>query len=146
MCHFRLQLAWVLHHLAQQNVVHLDIKPDNILVDFLEDTSVDALVAMLADPSRLEDVYKRLRIKLCDFGLATESGAIKRCGTPGYWSPEQALRGFDLAGNSFVGVVGTRPSELRERLADDRPQAVTEQSVSIGAPVSHTTFLPSVCR
>ena len=57
-----------LSYLASKNIMHRDLKPDNILVD------------------------KNDKIKIVDFGLATfvniNEYIFKKCGTPGYIAPE----------------------------------------------------------
>ena len=57
-----------LAYLASKNVMHRDLKPDNILLD------------------------KGDKIKIVDFGLATfinlDDYIFKKCGTPGYIAPE----------------------------------------------------------
>jgi len=63
------KLLCVLDYLNSQNIVHRDIKLENILMDSYEND---------------------YDFKLADFGLATEAtGDLKlRCGTPGYIAPE----------------------------------------------------------
>ena len=62
-----IELILALEALHKENIIHRDIKPDNILLD--------------------EDGH----IKLTDFGLSkilTDNKTYTWCGTPGYMSPE----------------------------------------------------------
>lgn len=71
-----------LRHLHdEENVIHRDIKPDNIILTDYEDLT---------------------KVKLIDFGLAVKSnqGEIEdfaRCGTVLYTPPEQVLRNYAYA-------------------------------------------------
>lgn len=62
------QLLDVIKVIHEGNVVHQDLKPDNILVDITEDGSV--------------------KIRLSDFGVAAPEGEGNLGGTPQYISPE----------------------------------------------------------
>lgn len=104
------QMFYGLRHIHEKGYVHLDIKPDNILVT------------------------KDLQLKIADFGLSQplkgedDKGTFnkRRCGTKAFWSPEIAL-GFEYNGEQadlyalaiilFIMVFGCRP--FREIKIDD---------------------------
>jgi serine/threonine protein kinase len=77
-CDVVLQLADALHYIHKQNVVHGDIKPDNVLCDRVSSSE-----------------RRRWNIKLLDFGLAhirshdSEQRAKTVAGTPEYLAPER---------------------------------------------------------
>ena len=78
-----LQVAWALEHMHKVGTLHLDMKPNNILVRLRGDARTP--------------LYKRLHCLVCDFGLAAvniEGSATGRGGTPGgfapHWRPEGA--------------------------------------------------------
>ena len=68
---FMKQLLLVLHYLESMDVLHRDIKMENIILVHGKDG--------------------KLTLKLIDFGLSIflhQRDLIKRCGTPGYVAPE----------------------------------------------------------
>ena len=64
------QLIAAVAYLEHEGIVHRDIKPENIMI--------------------FDDEEGKMKIKLCDFGLACEAGIDDRyeAGTPGYMAPE----------------------------------------------------------
>jgi eukaryotic-like serine/threonine-protein kinase len=91
-CEIALQVAEALHYIHQNNVVHCDIKTENILVG--EDSS---------------GKRRRLHIKLLDFGLArpmtTSRTTATLSGTPHYVAPER-IRGEPATPSSDVYGLG----------------------------------------
>lgn len=59
------QIAEVLQHLHRHNIIHRDVKPQNVMVDTNNHT-----------------------IRLLDFGLAVVRSGQSSCGTPNYMAPE----------------------------------------------------------
>ena len=108
--YFFTKLFYGISHIHDKGYVHLDLKPDNILVT------------------------KEIELKIGDFGLSqpikAEDGngnfSRRRCGTKSFWSPEIAL-GFDYNGEQadlyslaiilFIMIFGCRP--FREIKTDD---------------------------
>lgn len=71
------QVAWAQEHMHKVGTLHLDMKPNNILV------------RLKGDPRW--SLWRRVHCLVCDFGLAAvniEGSATGRGGTPGYWAPE----------------------------------------------------------
>lgn len=105
-----MQSFYGISHIHDKGYVHLDIKPDNILIT------------------------KDMQVKIADFGLSQPikgedgNGVFnkRRCGTKSFWSPEIAL-GFEYSGEQadlyalaimlFIMVFGCRP--FREIKIDD---------------------------
>jgi len=78
------QVSWALQHMHKVGTLHLDMKPNNILIRVRD--------------SR-QPLHTRVHCMVCDFGLAAvniEGSATGRGGTPGYWAPE--LMPIDGAG------------------------------------------------
>src|SRR5205823_4513240 len=98
-CEIVLQVAEALHYIHKQNVVHCDIKTENILI------------------SEEEGEGKRTRLiaKLLDFGLArplvTSRASTSLSGTPHYVAPER-IRGEPASPSSDVYGVGILLYEL----------------------------------
>lgn len=104
------QMFYAVCHIHDKGYVHLDIKPDNILIT------------------------DQMQLKIADFGLSQpvkgEDGKgvfnKRRCGTKSFWSPEIAL-GFEYNGEQadlyalaiilFIMIFGCRP--FREIKIDD---------------------------
>jgi serine/threonine-protein kinase len=88
-CHIAAQIASGLQAVHKQNVVHRDLKPDNI---FLIDPD-----EQLPDPAEAQESgdYAIHFVKIMDFGIAKSvdknlTGTGMTLGTPEYMSPEQA--------------------------------------------------------
>lgn len=81
-----LQIATALEHMHCVGALHLDVKPDNVMVS-LRDVGWKRCVLPL---------HTRVHCHLCDWELSSEvigaSGQqITKRGTPGFWSPEQVV-------------------------------------------------------
>ena len=103
-----LQVSWALQHMHKVGTLHLDMKPNNILIRVKDSPrqvmheaalcpnplahgpSVRARRAKRRTPAQAP-LHLRLHCMVCDFGLAAvniEGSATGRGGTPGYWAPE----------------------------------------------------------
>ncbi|OYV67858.1 MAG: hypothetical protein B7Z72_09175, partial [Gemmatimonadetes bacterium 21-71-4] len=119
-------VAWALAHAHGQGLVHRDVKPDNIMLE-----------------------YGSGRVLVTDFGIAAVTGegaADGVSGTPEFMSPEQAL-GQELDGRSDIyGLGATAFYALTGKLlfegstpTEVLARQVTEQAptvASMGMPVS----------
>jgi predicted Ser/Thr protein kinase len=98
-CEIVLQVAEALHYIHKQNVVHCDIKTENILIGEEE----------------LEAKRTRMVVKLLDFGLARPltgpRASTSLSGTPHYVAPER-IRGEPASPSSDVYGVGILLYEL----------------------------------
>ncbi|MDX2092111.1 MAG: protein kinase [Kofleriaceae bacterium] len=98
-CEIVLQVAEALHYIHRQNVVHCDIKTENILIS----------------EEDLEGKRPRMIAKLLDFGLARSLVASRAStslsGTPHYVAPER-IRGEPASPSSDVYGVGILLYEL----------------------------------
>ena len=98
-CEIVLQVAEALHYIHKQNVVHCDIKTENILIGEEE----------------LEGKRRRMFVKLLDFGLArsliASRASTSLSGTPHYVAPER-IRGEPASPSSDVYGVGILLYEL----------------------------------
>jgi predicted Ser/Thr protein kinase len=98
-CEIVLQVAEALHYIHKQNVVHCDIKTENILISEEEQ----------------EGKRTKMIVKLLDFGLARSLTASRAStslsGTPHYVAPER-IRGEPASPSSDVYGVGILLYEL----------------------------------
>lgn len=98
-CEIVMQVAEALHYIHRQNVVHCDIKTENILICEEE----------------IEGKRKQMMVKLLDFGLARSLTASRAStslsGTPHYVAPER-IRGEPASPASDVYGVGILLYEL----------------------------------
>eukprot|EP00794_Sanderia_malayensis_P020285 gene20285-22271_t len=106
------QILAALKHLHSQNIVHCDLKPENVLI--------------AANCSR----SKYPQIKLCDFGFARiigrESFRRSVVGTPAYLAPEvlsnkkynRSLDMWSVGVIIYVSLSGTFPFNEEEEIAD----------------------------
>lgn len=98
-CEIVLQVAEALHYIHRQNVVHCDIKTENILIGEEE----------------VEAKRSKMVVKLLDFGLARPlvgtRGSVALSGTPHYVAPER-IRGEPASPASDVYGIGILTYEL----------------------------------
>lgn len=99
------EVALALHYAHRQGVVHLDVKPDNILLH--------AGRAVLADFG-----IARSTRRTAAGGRGEAAAAAPLLGTPSYMSPEQASGGADVDGRSDVYSLGC---VLYECVTGERP-------------------------
>ena len=91
-----------MQHLHSEGALHLDLKPDNVMVSVPDSTARFAAGPVVggAGGSRGEGsgaslaLADRVVCQLCDWELSSTFHADDRSaggGTPGFWSPEQVL-------------------------------------------------------
>jgi serine/threonine protein kinase len=120
LAHLLKQIAAALNHLHQRGMVHLDVKPQNILFD---------------DP---------MTVKLIDFGIAQEAGTIlevangQAFGTVSYVSPEQAS-GEEVGPASDIYSLGCVVYEMVTGETVFRYRDGTDPQIVLAA---HLTELP----
>jgi serine/threonine protein kinase len=90
-CHIGVQIARGLQAVHKQNVVHRDLKPDNIFLIDPEGAEAPESQGGNDDSAQAEPAF----VKIMDFGIAKSmnnnlTGTGMTVGTPEYMSPEQA--------------------------------------------------------
>jgi serine/threonine protein kinase len=122
--HLLKQIAAALHHLHQRGMVHLDVKPQNILFE---------------DP---------MTVKLIDFGIAQEAGSIPELingqafGTVSYVSPEQAA-GEVVGPFSDVYALGCVVYEMLTGQTIFRFDAGTDPQIVLAAHLTEEPIPPT---
>lgn len=97
-----LEVAAALSHAHEQGIVHRDVKPENVLIELVAETS---------SPTPAADHVERRRVKLTDFGIAklldaqgvTSTGQV--LGSPAHMAPEQ-IEGADVGPRADVFALG----------------------------------------
>ncbi len=143
-----LEIGAALEHAHQQGVVHRDVKPENVLVDFTDRT-----------PSSRDgesEEKDRGRVKITDFGIAklldaqgvTSTGQV--LGSPAHMAPEQ-IEGGDVTARSDVfglGVLlyecmvgrlpfdGKNPAQVLRKVLDGTFTPAERARPTVGAQLS----------
>jgi len=126
-----IDLCTAMEHAHQRGVLHLDLKPSNILVD------------------------ERGQVRVLDFGVARSLDAravCERIGTPRYMAPEQLLACPDLDTRTDVFAIGVILYEIlagAAPFAADAPPsdlASTLDAIRAGPARRPRELCPSICR
>jgi eukaryotic-like serine/threonine-protein kinase len=97
-----LEVAAALSHAHEQGIIHRDVKPENVLIELVAETSSSSPGSERPD---------RPRVKLTDFGIAklldaqgvTSTGQV--LGSPAHMAPEQ-IEGTDVGPRADVFALG----------------------------------------
>lgn len=131
--HFH-QILVALRHLHFKNIVHCDLKPENVLLasaePFPQVTSETSHACVAARVQNLTQPCLLIQVKLCDFGFARIIGekSFRRSvvGTPAYLAPEvlrskgynRSLDMWSVGVIVYVSLSGTFPFNEDEDIND----------------------------
>jgi WD40 repeat protein/tRNA A-37 threonylcarbamoyl transferase component Bud32 len=112
-----LKVCEAVQHAHQKGIIHLDIKPSNILVSFEDQKTIPRIIDF--------GVAKAISQSLTERTLVTEQGQF--IGTPEYMSPEQAeMTGQDVDTRTDIYSLGVVLYELITGVLPFDPQTLRE--------------------
>ncbi len=133
-------MARAVEEIHKAGLLHLDLKPSNILLDSPADGSWEQMTPMIGD-------FGIARLQ--DDPIATHNGAPAACGTPSYMAPEQITADRGATGpRADVYALGATLYHLLTARPPFLAATVTEtyDQVCHRDPVSPRQLIPSVPR
>jgi serine/threonine-protein kinase len=132
-CRLMARIARAVHYLHEQGILHLDLKPGNILLD----AQGEPLVIDLGVARRFRDAADGSTGNgPAAAEPAMEDATAIGCGTPGYMAPEQAQGSLDLHRPVDVYALGAVLFELltRRRPFEGTEDEILAQTADMGRP------------